>query len=1130
MCYTTWDDIYFYAAFRVDDPDLTGTNKAPFSNPWEDDSVEVFLEITNKHAETRTPSTFSMAVSAAGGATFTQGKDDGTWETKRILTFKYAVNADGSLNNHEDFDVGYAVELAIPWNELGVSAPTPGTMMSFNVVVRQRGEADGFVSLSPHVKSEEDIQSPAKWVNIVFTGPSVVASTLSQEKIVSAKYIARRPLIDGRVHAQEYNKNTSFDFLLPSVGPSKPRSQIQRLLLTYYYYWYQADTRKAAPTEHVREENQAILLTDKPIRGAGPWFSYDRVRWHKDELSDMRRAGIDVVLPVYRGNAASRAGYAAKGLDCMVEALRQLQAEKRPYPLVGMFFDTESMTLAYGSTPDMKSEDAKRTFYGMVKDFFSRIPEGFRAQVQMSDERADRPCYIIDLNTSNWLGDVDSSLISYVNERFRSDFDANLLWLGATDFKEKAPVFDGYCDTGAGLAFGYDESAKIRIASIGPGYDDTAIGGRNTPIRARNGGDTYRTDWDQVLSKNPNWIVVDNWNGFHEGTEICASREYGYAYVDATTVQSLRFRGGREYDAKYLRHNMASVIAPGVFWRVDIHVQNDGTKPWKAGDGYALSYRWYQDGALVAESAVKRPLQQDILPGHSVVIPIGVVPIGDKTELLPEGDYQVRFEMVRMSDNKWFSSLGDEGFIVPVRVGKPQGDHARFTAVDGPVMMKAGTDYPFTLTVRNDGDKTWPAGTTKITCKLYRVSNYISGSTEDSREEMIIAPVTAAFVKDTSPGQVAEVELLVNLKDRSGAPIPVWKQSDLWSYQLVFGVSNGSEQLPETCAHTVDALATEYGANIIATNVSDTLDAGKTYDVNLVVKNPGPDPWKQGSHGFGYHWYHLDGTEALWDGVVTPMKGQIKPGESQIVSTKLTAPAFGGRYILAWDMSVNGTWASTSDLSRGSDLLTQEVTVKDGRLVFVDMSKLFDTPAMSTDTRRDLGKFDNRGFSFPAEMMPPDIGLGGPNDIYPSGYYLPKQGEGQSSPKMISFKLGASASAENNALTCNGQTLTVPKSKYARAHILAAAVEPNQVAEFKLGYDAGAVPARLKIASWLETSTEGETVAFATEHRHYPSGDERGVKCSLFHYVVQLDPNKPLTSLVMPENDKVRVLAVTLEK
>jgi hypothetical protein len=42
--YTTWDDNYFYAGFYVDDPNVTGANSKFNSNPWEDDSVEVFLE------------------------------------------------------------------------------------------------------------------------------------------------------------------------------------------------------------------------------------------------------------------------------------------------------------------------------------------------------------------------------------------------------------------------------------------------------------------------------------------------------------------------------------------------------------------------------------------------------------------------------------------------------------------------------------------------------------------------------------------------------------------------------------------------------------------------------------------------------------------------------------------------------------------------------------------------------------------------------------------------------------------------------------------------------------------------------------------------------------------------------
>jgi hypothetical protein len=42
---TAWDANYLYLAFQVDDANLSGTNSAPLSNPEQDDSVAVYLQV-----------------------------------------------------------------------------------------------------------------------------------------------------------------------------------------------------------------------------------------------------------------------------------------------------------------------------------------------------------------------------------------------------------------------------------------------------------------------------------------------------------------------------------------------------------------------------------------------------------------------------------------------------------------------------------------------------------------------------------------------------------------------------------------------------------------------------------------------------------------------------------------------------------------------------------------------------------------------------------------------------------------------------------------------------------------------------------------------------------------------------
>ena len=670
-CYTLWDDFFFYAAFEVQDPNVVSTNKTHMSNPWEDDCVEVFLETDHKQAPNRTPSTFQMAVSAGGGSSFVIG-EDGRPKPKTIYTFKYAKRVQGTLNRPIDRDIGYIVELAIPWKEMG-GPPSPGRVMGFNVICRLKGENTGFVSLSPDVMSEDDVHVPAKWGSMKFADtPTIIAR--ENGTIVCRKVSRRPPLINGNLGPGEWVRDMRFQLTKPEPPAVRPGREfmIERLALTHYFYWYQGDERKEAPFGHVRYEDGSSALNDQPLEGAGPWFSFDRVQWHKDQLLEIRNAGIDVIIPVYWGSSANKGQFASKGLSCMVQALKELKADGRSYPLVGMFFDTSAMWVQYGNRPDLKADEVKQTFYGMIKDFFLHVPDEFRAVVQTPADKGAYPAYVVVLYTASWFSDLDASFVEYCSKRFAEDFGGRrLIWVGSSDYRPKAAVMDGYSNYGAGLGLQFDDTGWIDIAGVGAGYDDSAVCGRTTPIRSRMGGDTYRTDWDTLTAKSPDWVIVDGWNELHEGSDICASRQYGVSYVGLTKINMLRFNGMRPYDAKFLKHDTPSVMLPGSVYQVTLTIRNSGTKPWYPGfQGVFLACRWFKDGTLFSDTGTRLPLQDVILAGQVFQKTMGIRTVDQDGEPLPEGDYELRWEMVRSRD-EWFSGGGDMPLCVPVKIAGP---------------------------------------------------------------------------------------------------------------------------------------------------------------------------------------------------------------------------------------------------------------------------------------------------------------------------------------------------------------------------------------------------------------------------------------------------------------------------
>ncbi|MBP6964896.1 MAG: hypothetical protein KBC96_10875 [Armatimonadetes bacterium] len=1130
-CMTTWDAFYLYAAVQVQDPDVRSENTKHMSNPWEDDAVEIFLETDDKRAADRSPNTFQMSISAGGGSSWIVGQD-GTPTPKPIYSFKFARKVQGTLNKPNDKDIGYTIELAIPWKEVG-APPEPGDVMGFNLVCRMKGDRLGFVSFSPEVKTEEDIQVPAKWSRIKFTNsPTIIA--IQDGAVVSRKVVSRAPVIDGVLSAREWNTDLSFQMTKPAPVPLPPEKQkyaMEKLSLTHYFYWYQGDARKDAPFGHVVYSDGSSELTNQPIKGAGPWFSFDQVQWHKDELADVREANIDVVIPVYWGSADNKRAFATKGLDCMVQALKELKAEGRDYPLVGMFFDTTSMNSQYGGKPDLRGDEVKQTFYGMIKDFFLHVPDEFRAAFQLPPEKGGGSANIVVLYTASWFSDLDPSFVEYCNSRYAEDFGGKLVWVGSSDYRPKAEVMDGYSDYAAGLGLKYDDTGWIDIAGVGAGYDDSAVRGRNSQIRSRMFGDTYRRDWDSLSAESPNWVIVDGWNELHEGSDICASRQYGIRYISLTKINMLRFNGMRPYDAKFIKHDVPAVMYPGAIHQVKLTMRNAGTRPWNPGDGVFIASRWYKDGRLFADSGIRVPLQELVPAGRSIEKTVGIMVVDQDRKALEEGDYELRVELVRGAD-QWFTDAGDSPLTVPVKVsltGRPG-----FTLVgsDAPTLMKSGASYSVALSIRNDGPTAWPSGA-RVAYRWQRASVHLGADSDDRIEVIASNELAASIPAEVLPGRIVEVTVPVAVVGSDGAPLPARTQQDLWGYRLKWDVHDGAEWLASSAVgQTSEAVAVtpdDLGPRFVESDTPEEMNAGRKYTVLLTVRNTGPDAWDKAACAVGYHWYYLDGTEAVWDGSRSQLPGAVRSGEQAIVKAQVTAPPYDGQYYLVWDLLSGDKYASTAANTRGGNTLILPVNVTKGRLAAQDLTKAFDADVISWDTDRRNGDLD-AGLTFPAEFMPPQVLMKTfDGALWSSGLWSARHGSGLESSRRISFRYPPKLDGANNAVTCTGQTLALKSGKYSTVHILAAAAQ-DVSADFGLSYGSKTASVPVKFSSWEAPPKFGERVGFACLHRHSPEGDQRGQACYLNHYEIRADASSDLTAIRLPNTPGLKILAITLEK
>ena len=191
----------------------------------------------------------------------------------------------------------------------------------------------------------------------------------------------------------------------------------------------------------------------------------------------------------------------------------------------------------------------------------------------------------------------------------------------------------------------------------------------------------------------------------------------------------------------------------------------------------------------------------------------------------------------------------------------------------------------------------------------------------------------------------------------------------------------------------------------------------------------------------------------------------------------------------------------------------------------------YDLDAISSDGKRTDGGFDREGRTYPAEQLPPEIVSEG-----------------------IPFKMGPVADGAKNAMVCRGQTIELPVGSFNRVYLLASA-EGDAVGSFVIGdrkveraiqdwsgyigqWDNrlwnAAIPMRSsgaddELHGLVPGYTKRDTVAWYASHVHHPKdGNEFYQYCYLFKYGFDVAPGT--TSLTLPNNDKIRVFAVTVAR
>lgn len=62
---------------------------------------------------------------------------------------------------------------------------------------------------------------------------------------------------------------------------------------------------------------------------------------------------------------------------------------------------------------------------------------------------------------------------------------------------------------------------RLYAATVSPGYDDTALRGDTNPVVPRGAaGERYDGSWAAATSSRPDWVLINSWNEWFEGTSV----------------------------------------------------------------------------------------------------------------------------------------------------------------------------------------------------------------------------------------------------------------------------------------------------------------------------------------------------------------------------------------------------------------------------------------------------------------------------------------------------------------------------------------------------------------------------------------------------------------------------------
>lgn len=118
--------------------------------------------------------------------------------------------------------------------------------------------------------------------------------------------------------------------------------------------------------------------------------------------------------------------------------------------------------------------------------------------------------------------------------------------------------------------------------------------------------------------------------------------------------------------------------------------------------------------------------------------------------------------------------------------------------------------------------------------------------------------------------------------------------------------TEATDKLDQTKAR-VGISATTYPSTV-ARNATFVVSTAVTNTGDLTLPSMGKGNTPQFRVGVSYHWRRTDEKVIVWDGAISPLKGDLKRGATQAIDLTVKAPATQGMYFLDIDVLQGGAF------------------------------------------------------------------------------------------------------------------------------------------------------------------------------------------------------------------------------